>query len=120
MKYCNQCGNQLVDAAVVCPKCGCMSGPKPVPNARSQEKTQEKNVNSGMVNIIKALLIVGTVSLAITMYFIPLAWCIPMILYYNKKVGSGQPIGLGFAICTMLFVCMPAGILMLCDQDNLY
>lgn len=23
MKYCSQCGTQLVDEAVVCPKCGC-------------------------------------------------------------------------------------------------
>ena len=26
MKYCSQCGAQLVDEAVVCPKCGCAVG----------------------------------------------------------------------------------------------
>ena len=24
MKYCNKCGNEMVDDAVVCPRCGCM------------------------------------------------------------------------------------------------
>lgn len=23
MKYCQHCGNELVDEAIVCPKCGC-------------------------------------------------------------------------------------------------
>jgi len=26
MKYCTHCGAELVDAAVVCPKCGCAAG----------------------------------------------------------------------------------------------
>ena len=25
MKYCTECGNQVVDNAVVCPKCGCIT-----------------------------------------------------------------------------------------------
>ena len=28
MKYCTQCGNQLVDEAVVCPQCGCAAALK--------------------------------------------------------------------------------------------
>ena len=27
MKYCSSCGNQVVDQAVVCPKCGCPIAP---------------------------------------------------------------------------------------------
>ncbi|WP_368248904.1 zinc-ribbon domain-containing protein, partial [Intestinimonas butyriciproducens] len=23
MKYCSKCGNELLDEAVICPKCGC-------------------------------------------------------------------------------------------------
>ena len=26
MKYCQKCGNELMDEAVVCPKCGCAQG----------------------------------------------------------------------------------------------
>ena len=26
MKYCQKCGNQLMDEAVICPKCGCQCG----------------------------------------------------------------------------------------------
>ena len=31
MKYCARCGNQLVDEAMVCPNCGCMTGKMPAP-----------------------------------------------------------------------------------------
>ena len=27
MKFCSRCGNQLLDAAVMCPKCGCIADP---------------------------------------------------------------------------------------------
>ena len=26
MKYCKKCGNELLDEAVICPKCGCSTG----------------------------------------------------------------------------------------------
>lgn len=26
MKYCSKCGNELLDEAVICPKCGCVAG----------------------------------------------------------------------------------------------
>lgn len=40
MKYCSQCGAQLVDEAVVCPQCGCRCSPSaastrtPAPKSR--------------------------------------------------------------------------------------
>lgn len=34
MKYCSQCGAQLVDEAVVCPKCGCAVDPYASPKSR--------------------------------------------------------------------------------------
>ena len=29
MKFCQYCGQQLLDQAVVCPNCGCATGPQP-------------------------------------------------------------------------------------------
>ena len=40
MKYCAQCGAQLVDEAVVCPKCGCAVAPTKTvaPNASPKSR----------------------------------------------------------------------------------
>ena len=36
MKYCRRCNNQLLDEAVVCPRCGCACGAPPVYQAAPQ------------------------------------------------------------------------------------
>ena len=46
-------------------------------------------------------------------FLIPLAWIIPMVVYYKNNY---RTVGIGFKICTLLFVNQIAGILMLCDQ----
>ena len=38
MKYCEKCGNQLFDEAVMCPKCGC--------NVASKQPSDEENENA--------------------------------------------------------------------------
>ena len=47
---------------------------------------------------------------------IPLCWCIPMTVYYSKRIKTGEPIDIGFKICTLLFVSTLSGILMLVDD----
>ena len=37
MKYCVHCGNELLDDAVICPKCGCR-----VPNIKEEKKEETK------------------------------------------------------------------------------
>ena len=37
MKYCVHCGNELLDDAVICPKCGCR-----VPNIKEEKKEDEE------------------------------------------------------------------------------
>ena len=38
MKYCSKCGNELMDEAVICPKCGC-----PVENSTNQGRDSKLN-----------------------------------------------------------------------------
>ena len=38
MKYCEKCGSELLDEAILCPKCGCM--------VRGNEKVQPKKEES--------------------------------------------------------------------------
>ena len=55
MKYCEKCGNQLLDEAVICPKCGCaVAGKQPSKQQDEYAKKQAK----GAVMIIAAIAIV--------------------------------------------------------------
>ena len=72
--------------------------------------------SSGLSTAAKIFMIIATVVQGI--YILPLAWCLPMTLSYCKKVKNNQPIGIGFKICSLLFVNTIAGILMLCDKDH--
>ena len=47
MKYCEKCGNQLLDEAVMCPKCGCaVAGKQPTKEQNEKAKNQAKRRGS--------------------------------------------------------------------------
>lgn len=71
---------------------------------------------SGLATAAKILMIISTVVMGL--YIIPLAWCIPMTVSYNKKLKNNLPVSTGFKICTLLFVNTISGILMLCDKEH--
>ena len=50
-------------------------------------------------------------------YLIPLFWQLPMTIVYFEKLKNGERVGTGFKVCSLLFVSLVAGILMLCDND---
>ena len=61
MKFCEKCGNQLLDEAVMCPKCGCAVASKQ-PTAEQNKKA--KNQLLGVIFIILGVaILVTTVSL---------------------------------------------------------
>lgn len=72
---------------------------------------------------IKILLIVACVAQLIgafvwtPAFFVSLVWSIPMTVVAFVRMDRNKPIWLAFKICTMLFVGLPAGICMLCDQN---
>ncbi len=49
---------------------------------------------------------------------IPLAWRIPMTVSVHKKMRDKQPISVAFKVCTLLFVNLVSGILLLCMRDE--
>ncbi len=50
MKYCYKCGNELVDDAYVCPKCGCLcENSKPTPRPTDVEDKPIKGTALGIV-----------------------------------------------------------------------
>lgn len=109
MKYCVKCGAEMFDDAVICVKCGC-----PV---RNDAAIEAKPTRSASTTAAKVFMIISTVYMAIFTFCIALAWCLPMIISYSNKRKRGERVGTGFKICTLLFVNMIAGILMLCEEN---
>lgn len=102
--YCRKCGAEIMDEAVICPKCGCLT----------DNEKRLKSQNSERVSVIKLFMILGCIVSGIVVF--PLLWTIPMTISYKKSVESNQPVSLTFKICTLLFVSTIAGILMLVDE----
>ena len=48
----------------------------------------------------------------------PLFWCIPMTVVLSRKMKSNQPVGVGFKVCTLIFVNLISGILLLCRKEQ--
>lgn len=113
MKVCPQCGEVLADNAVMCSKCGHVLATQQtdVPSVAADSS------NSGLKTAAKVFMIIGTVFTSILTYLIGLAWCLPMTIVYFVKVKNGEKVPTGFKVCTLLFVNVVAGILMLCDKE---
>ena len=110
MKYCSHCGNEIMDEAVVCTKCGCATGYEDKTVAK--QKSEKSNT---LQTIAKVFMIIGTVAMG--WMIIPLAWCLPLTISYCNKIKNGEEITTGFKVACLLCVNTIAGILMLCDKD---
>ena len=135
MKYCSHCGKEINEEAVVCTGCGCAV------KTNKFNKTDSNNqfktlafvfmiINtclflflgffsiymiysySASVNII----ITRLMHLGIVGSFISLGWRIPMIIILKSRMNKNEDIGIEFKICTLLFVDIIAGILLICDR----
>lgn len=110
MKYCTKCGAEIMDEAIICPKCGCATGYQP------EKNTKTSNEESSLKTVAKIFMILSCVVCAFAI--IPLCWMIPMTVTYCNKINHHEPVSVGFKVCTLLFVNQIAGILMLCDTEN--
>ena len=52
------------------------------------------------------------------MLCVPLFWCIPMTVSLSKKLKNNQPISVGFKVCTLIFVNIVSGIVLLCRKEE--
>lgn len=114
MKYCAHCGNEVLDEAIVCPKCGC-SVDYEIKRKPAQASTADDKLTLRL--IAKVFMIIGTVVMGIGLFLIPLAWCLPMTIAYSNKIKNNEPVSIGFKVCVLIFVNVIAGVLMLCDND---
>lgn len=111
MKYCSNCGTQLQDDARFCPNCGAATGEAipPVPAAPQKEE-------ASLVSLV-ALVFMILSCVAAGWLLIPLCWMIPMTVSYNRRRTNKEPVSTAFKICTLLFVNLIAGILMIVDDE---
>ena len=63
MKFCSKCGNELMDEAVICPKCGCMVNgeltPKKKPVATNAQSTSNEEIKPlSIVNFVHSVMVV--------------------------------------------------------------
>ena len=108
MKYCSTCGAEVNEEAVICVKCGC--------NISQGSKSTEKNGNDGLAVASKIFLILGCIAQG--WLLIPLAWCLPITISICNKMKNGEPVGAGLKVCSLLFVNLIGGILLLCRSDE--
>lgn len=106
MKFCQKCGKEIIDEAVVCPGCGCEV---------SQTKKQNHG-DDGLAIASKIFMILGCISSG--WLIIPLAWTLPITISVCGKLKRGETVGTGIKIAVLLFVNLIGGILLLCRSDE--
>lgn len=105
MKFCQYCGREIADKAIICPGCGC-----------SIAEEKESGKNDGLAIASKIFLILGCVTQS--WLLLPLAWCLPITISIFKKINNNEPVGTGLKVCALLLVNLVGGILLLCRSDN--
>lgn len=88
--------------------CPCAAEEKPAVRAAAKPNELQK--------LAYVMMILGTV--ACGFLIIPLAWCIPMTVYYRRRTKEGAPVSMAFKIFALIFVNLTAGLLMICDKSE--
>ena len=123
MKKCPVCGCEVPDDAQVCPKCGYeLQGAAPAKGeVVSQPSKPAQENKKGGISTLKTVALVFMILSCIggaLCFLIPLAWILPMTISYNRKINNHEPVSIGFKVCTLIFVSLIAGILMLVDNED--
>lgn len=106
MKFCQKCGKEIMDEAVVCPGCGCEVTPT----------RKQTHGDDGLAIASKIFMILGCISSG--WLIIPLAWTLPITISIWGKLNRGESVGTALKIVTLLFVNFIGGILLLCRSDE--
>ncbi len=106
MKYCSHCGSELMDEAYVCPHCGCLT----------EAQVKASDDKSVLRTVVKVFMLLSCVTAAFA-FLLPLCWVLPMTIHYWKCAENNINVGMGFKICTLIFVNVIAGVLMLVEND---
>ncbi len=112
MKYCKVCGHELSEDANFCPSCGYPAENSPYLSKAEQEYKDSK----GLELAIKIFLVIGCVILGFSI--LGLLWGVPMTVYAFRQLKDHKHIGVAFKVCTLLFLSLVAGILLLFRNEK--
>ena len=131
IKFCPICGKELDEDANFCPACG---NPTTKPDNESYfdyDNYRNHTERPQGIGIIMAFMIIscciyGLSSVTLLaagfgatalIYLIPLCWQIPMTAHFSNCANAGLKVSTAFKVCTLLFVSIISGIIMLCNKD---
>lgn len=107
MKYCTHCGAELLDEAVLCPKCGCWVNKEMTSTTREIKQTVKTNVCAlvgfilSMVSLMFFFNIFGIISIAgVTLSSIGLSECSRDVNYKGRGFAIA---GLVVSACMFVF-----------------
>ena len=138
MKYCTHCGAEINDEAKFCSTCVKPTTAEEFGNVVYHQEEPKKQVSNNAKTLGKVAFAFMIVTIAILGFYafyvlmfagqfyaltgmlitwpaiigmlLPLAWTIPMTVYLKRKLNANEPIGVGFKVCTLLFVNLVFGI----------
>lgn len=131
IKFCPICGKELEENANFCPVCG---NPTTKPNNESyldkpidySSYTRPQGVgiiiafmviNCFICGFLSIILIAADFGAVALLYLIPLFWQIPMTAHFSNCANARLKVSTAFKVCTLLFVSLISGIIMLCNKD---
>ena len=111
--YCKNCGKQIDDGATYCPHCGA----RQIEEVTDVEviKPHKKKRNETLAQVGLVFCIIGTVMLGFAIF--PLAWCLPMTLTISHRIEQKKDISIALKVCTLLFVSLIGGILLVLADE---
>lgn len=111
MIYCSKCGKEVSENDKHCPYCGFQL------KEEAKEEVAKNPDSSDVLGLIaKIFMLASTIICGVGL--IPLCWMVPMTVSVWKKHNNYEKIGVGLKICTLLFVNLIAGILLLCRDES--
>lgn len=117
-QFCVQCGNALkqADTAPAQPQQQTASAPVPPPAPR-QQPTYPMTKQDETLRLINFILCILS-CIAICWAVIPLAWAIPMTVHSWGIYKGTKPNTTAFGVCTLIFVNIIGGILLLVSNKD--
>ena len=118
--YCHHCGKEVENGNKFCPSCGALQDnysdddryeEAEVVNSSKKDDKVASEAQTGLDLAIKILMVLSTVAFGFAL--IPLIWMVPMTMHAFKQAEKNEPYGIGFSICSLIFVNTIAGILMI-------
>ena len=120
--YCHHCGKEVENGNKFCPYCGALQD-RYSDDYRYEERKDEyeesKNSSSksaseaqtGLDLAVKIFMVLSTVAFGFLLF--PLIWMVPMTIHAFHKADNNEEYGIGFSVCSLIFVDVVAGILMI-------